>query len=615
MTPRRYRPSLLTLSALYGAVGLLPLGCQLQPADPEGQAGSSGAAGAAGAAGSGGVAGSGGAAGSAGAAGSTGEGCGDVPTTGVCASVTTLKSCLDSGEIGQPPTVKEVTCPANTQCDDSGDYARCAPTGDCLDGASQCKDDTTLRTCVAGHWVESSCGASLCAGTTGRGAACISLEAGSGIVAKGVLRYQYRKPNDRTRPTQYSSTLSSEPAVNFLTAIYDLKEDGSGEQELIGPVVLTSVGDTSPAGSWEIELTRQPSPDAVVYFWPVAWSVRGEPQIAVVRAESSDASHQRAQDYWYWGWQLCTDTASCAQPVIDLADGTTILEADGSGAAHIFQWAIYDKFRFGGMTDLADTEPLSLAIFWKGGDGAQEPGIKFDCGNCFLPPQLGGAQVDVGQGDGQADHYDTSLAISGRGTLKPGQWDYESHWSRSTLNHELGHWAMQSWSRSPGEGGPHYVDEASSPGLAYSEAWATFSGQTNISDSPESNDPVYFTMQNGTGFWVNLASEAWSGGNLVKPGAGALLTDPINENVVASMMWSLWASAGAKSPQGLGDDAMFSVMAHPRLNVGPNRGYRTVDFVDYLDALVCGNFADAGKISDVVGPVRYPWSPTDVTCN
>lgn len=166
---------------------------------------------------------------------------------------------------------------------------------------------------------------------------------------------------------------------------------------------------------------------------------------------------------------------------------------------------------------------------------------------------------------------------------------------------------MQSYSKSPGEGGEHFVDEASKPGLAYSEGWASFVGQTNISIDNSNNDPIEFRKSEGTTFWVDISKITSSDGTTDLPDPNGPIDQYISENVVTAMMWSLWAGANAQAPQNLGDGPMFNVLPGARLTGDVNRGYMTVDFVDYLDAMKCEGQATAAQISAVTQPAQYPY--------
>jgi hypothetical protein len=609
-------------------VALVAAGCSAKDdnqASGDGGAGTSGAAGSSGSAGApGGAGGAGGAAGGAGgAAGSGGSGgtpedpCQGIPTTGRCVGTDKIEGCVVSGEPDTPPQLTEVTCDALTECKEVNGAAACVPTGDCLPGESACKDPATLQECDGtGSWKETACGGDSCVSQPGLGAQCLAQAPSTGILLKGKLEYQLRKPNDPVEPTDYSDTLETEGATDFFITVYDLTDNA-----LLGMALTSPGGNGKNPGDWEVELDRQPDADTYVYFWPMLFDQSGAPFFALAKAQSDDAMHQKSTEYWSWGFEACPSGVDCTAQ--DIQIGTQVIdEASGSGGAHVYQWMVYSFFRLSEMPDASGSKaimdgikPLSMAIFWQPGPetGGSPNGVKFNCGNCFVPPLGGGAEVTYDQANGLVDRYDSTMNISGR---EP---DYRSHWSRSTLNHEFGHWAMQTYSRSPGEGGPHYVDSPSLPGLAYSEAYATFSGQTNVSGGDNANgDPVYFTVQYNNGFWVNIAKASYSGGSLERPNPSGALDQDINENIISSMMWSLWHASGSPSsglaPQGLGDAPVFSTLRSNRLLNGPDRGYYKVDFVDFLDAMKCDSLADDNQLEAVAGAVDYPWKAAEATC-
>ncbi len=579
---------------LLAAAGLLAAmstnACVVKEAD--GAAGAGGAAGSSAAGASAGAATTGGAggtnaggtnAGGTNAGGAAANPCGAVPTTGECADKQTIRTCQVSEEPGAQPKLVESKCGSQAQCSMVKGTAQCTPIGECYNGDSRCKDATTVEACQNNKWVASSCGAAKCSSKPGFAASCAQQEASTGLTLRGHLAYEFRKPNATL--TDFTTELFTEAAVDFYVTVYE----GS---ELIGAGLTSPGGGALKAGDWEVQLSKAVTPQSNVYFWPMLFDDSGNPRLAVARAESDEASYQKSNNYWYWG------TAACAAAPCGADAGTyTIRESEGSGAAHIYQWFDYSIFR---MADLVpDVKPLTSVVFWEGGIEGKQP-IKFDCGSCFAPPQMGGADVVYDASSGAADHYDASLNISGSAASP-------HHWSRATINHEIGHWVMQSYSRSPGEGGPHYVDQASKPGLAYSEGWASFQGQATVSGSPSDNDSVGFRKSNGTTFWVDIGKVSWDGGAFELPNPNGPLDQDINENVVAAMMWSLWAANNASKPQSLGDGPMYKVLPSPRLLDGPNRGYSRVDFVDYLDALRCGNLATPAQVTAVTSDLKFPY--------
>jgi hypothetical protein len=359
-------------------------------------------------------------------------------------------------------------------------------------------------------------------------------------------------------------------------------------------MALTSVGGGLEPGQFDVELSEDVDKDSIIVFWPMRFDDAGQPKMALAKAESDDAIYQQSTQYWYFPFNVCDDGGEC--PVTELGDLLVPLDFD-SGAINIYQWFDYGMARFDGL--FPSINPLSYAVFWA-------PGNAFNCGNCFVPPIGGGGQVDYDKDNGLSDHYDSSVCISGTDQSP-------TMWSKSVLNHEFAHWSMASYTKSPGEGGPHYVDAPSKPGLAYSEGYATFTGQSQISASPEDGDPIYFTKKSGTTFWVDISKNVWKGQGmggseaLEKPDPKGPIDQDINENLIASMLWSFWASAKAVAPQGLGEEPVYSVLRSDRLLGQLNRGYSTVDTIDYLDALKCEGKATDAQIQAVAESVSFPW--------
>jgi hypothetical protein len=173
-------------------------------------------------------------------------------------------------------------------------------------------------------------------------------------------------------------------------------------------------------------------------------------------------------------------------------------------------------------------------------------------------------------------------------------------WSESVIAHEFGHWHMESYGVSPGEGGPHTINTPLTPGLAWAEGYATWYGAT-VRESP-----VFVDKQRGTMFWFDIAARdlgtvVWS---RTDPTAGLL--QPIAENEVAAILWAL-APTGSRAP-------LFNAVSSRRMTVAPfARGYlstparrSTPVLPDFLDALVCGGVATARVNAATLPTYPYP---------
>jgi hypothetical protein len=177
---------------------------------------------------------------------------------------------------------------------------------------------------------------------------------------------------------------------------------------------------------------------------------------------------------------------------------------------------------------------------------------------------------------------------------------------------------MANYSLSPGEGGQHYVSQASKPGLAYSEGWATGYGQTNVGNS------IYVDQQEGTVFWVDISKYVYSNGDLQKPDPAGPIDQDINENIIAGMIWKLWAYQPGQTPstevvtvedtdgQGVGSANIFKTLTYPKLVDGTlNRGYSKVDLVDFFDAAFCSQSATDAQITNVSNTTGYPYKSAE----
>jgi hypothetical protein len=535
--------------------------------------------------GTGGAGQGGGAAGGEGQGGAAPAPCGGVPVLGRCsADGTTMEACVVPMVPYSQPKIVQTTCAKGTACQTWKGTAACRPTGACFEGQSQCADAHTLEVCSGGAWTQTDCGGTACVATPGAGAACVAQDQGAGITLHGHLDYEFKKPNADL--TDFTTEAFKEGAVDMFITVY---EDG----QLIG-TGLTSPGDgTLKPGDFELKLSKAPTDKSYTYFWPMLFDDSGNPRMAVAKAKSTASASQTSDGYWSFGFETCKTPGACAGKDVDL--GALLVDtAHDSGVVYLYQWIDYTTFRVEGSKSLGPGL-MSLVALWA-------PGNQFDCGSCFNPPELGTPAVTYDAKQGLVDYYSAGLAVSGS--------DASPHeWSRSAINHELGHWVMHSYSTPQGGCGQDLLDQKSqmAPDVAYTEGFATFFGQTSISTDPTNNEPIAFLKGNGTVFWVDLGKLTTSSGKLPLPVMAGKLDQPINENVVAGMLWSLWAGANAIAPQKLGDDPMLSVLPSSRLLYGPDRGFQGTDLVDYLDAMLCTNAATAAQVTAVTKAAQLPY--------
>jgi hypothetical protein len=558
----------------------------------------------------------GGASGQGGSAGAAENPCGDLPASGRCAPGNrSVEYCrVPPPGSADPPSRQTVACEAFEVCGALGDgSAACVLDASagvvCRPNDTLCEGDV-LQTCAADgkSFAATDCAAESqrCLTPPQQAARCVAFTAAGGSGGprlKGSVKFE-RRGMSETGP---AADVKSDPAWLDFVAIYN-------GADYIGSAI------TDATGHFDAELTQPAKADTTVYVFAMDFDAKTQqPLVAIVHNDDPNIDTQRSNGYWFWrnDEQAYRDKN---QGVITVGgDGNAemsefvITEAQGSGALRVFQWVRYAMLRLddpgglvaGGLASTRGKPQQTIAVFW-------EPGVDSVCGACFLGRQGGGATV-APEGTTTVDHFDTLMQVSGSN-------DNPTHWSYSVLSHEAGHWVMANYSRSPGEGGPHFVAQASKPGLAWSEGWATAFGQWNSSDGPSGDyDPLYFDTQDGTTFWINIATATYTAGALQKPSPDGPLDQPVNENVVSSMVWHLWQPEAARYKQelggtdpgayaGVGDDKMFQAVQSDRvLKPEFDRGYGRVDLLDFYDAAVCTQAATEPNVSTVAGDVGYPW--------
>ena len=582
------------ISGLFGLAALVALA-----ACSAATSGNGGAAGAGG--GSGAQGGSGGAAGNGTAGTGTNGPCGAVDGNGVCDG-NTVKYCQapPPGQMGKqdPPVLKTKACAAYEKCSvDAKGVAGCQLSTACIPGDVTCKDDHTVSACNAdgsGATTMACDTGTVCKQPPGKQAVCLAV-AGAATAKEslhGCVDFEFRSPT-KTGP----SALKTDAAWLQFIAVYN-------GTDYIGSAI------TGNDGCFTAELTKPATASTTVYLYSLDFDPKtGNPLVGVVH--NTDPMIQTlTADNGYWFWANAGD-ASCGlapAPVTPDASGMgkhqmaklTIPEKCGSGAIRVFQWIRYGMNRlYNDVPSTAGKAQSSIAVFW-------EPGAHAACGACFIGKQAGGGTVKL-PGGAAPDQYDTVMQISGKD-------DYPTQWSYSVLSHETGHWVMANYSRSPGEGGPHYVAQASIPGLAYSEGWATAFGQDNVTaPDPANPDPLYIDTQQGTTFWVDISQAQWTNGALDLPDPNGAIDQDINENVVSDMIWHLWqplpAMGDPSAYQKLGSDKIFTAFQSQRLlDPSLNRGYKKLDLIDFLDAVECSNAGTDADVKAATDPVKYPWS-------
>jgi hypothetical protein len=492
--------------------------------------------------------------------------CLDTPVEGVCLPDGRLSVCFVPEEEGQRPEIMTQACPPGSRCNEDPFGARCVATGECITGTTICASSTQLKTCTNGAWISSTCSPGQCTTNPGVGATCSSGPSAATIT--GRVRYEMR---DRADDLDGYGSITVADGAGLLAVVTD------GSQTLGSAVAGAD-------GSFSVSVSSMPSASARITFFPHMDDGAGRTLFTVGRAiascrDSSADCTQNSTSAGAWGWATNLSSRTNVGTI-------TITEGEGSGAIHIFEWMRFGLNKVRGL--YGDSVPRTVMAVW-------EPGMSWGCGACFM--NWPGTMAT-------STFYDTSIVIGGED-------GGETHWSKSVIMHELGHWVMATYSKTPNEGGPHTVLSVSRPGLAWSEGWASYFGQTSIGEREGAPEPLYFDRQNGNAFWINLEEVTASGGSFTMP----KLTDPmdqyINEFVVASMLWDLGDPASTGEPAAMGDEEVHMGIRTARLRGTVNRGYAKVDLVDYLDGILCESMISGTTLATVIRNVfKFPYDGT-----
>ena len=474
-------------------------------------------------------------------------------------------------------------CLQGEACQQSATGATCHLVAQCLDGQTQCANGTTIQTCTHNQWVTSTCSANCIRSSTG---AFCGLDETTKTLT-GTLQYEARGPNG-TPPTDWGAIVTV-PAQGFTLLVERIGTDGT--VQLIDSQV-TAEGGATP-GAFSVTVPNSPlSTDYLVAvaagtivdsFGNLAISYAvGDPDLA--GSSTPYPSPTVGASPKIWNWSLKVSSA---------VDGGTITipETSTSGAARVFDYARFifesDQNRFGSYNPF---------IIWIGSE------VKWSCGACNTTVAT--------------DLFGTEFSNQ---ILMPGDAQDQGYYSDSVTAHELGHHTMFSFGRAVGEGGSHCVASPDTPGLAWSEGFATWFS----SDARGSS--LYVDKQFGTTFWFDIGARSYYDNLLWKRAvAAAGLTQLMDENEISAMMWNIskvqamghspldtaLTSARMKTPpfeRGYtAETSSFDTSTCTRSNV-QSTGVSTTYFADFLDALVCDGVS-ATVVNSATNPnVNFPY--------
>lgn len=318
-------------------------------------------------------------------------------------------------------------------------------------------------------------------------------------------------------------------------------------------------------GGFEIPVARKLDGDERLVLTTM-WAPKGGILMAVLRPQYlPGATHWNEYDTYLWAWDIPIERGRS----ID----ATITEAQGSGALYLYLLAQTAMEPV--LDDLAEGDPARigrLGLVWA-------PGITtFRCMACYAddlrPHRIEGVESD--------SELVRSIFISGA----PGG---SSAWGWPVVFHEMGHYVALTQSRDNSYGGSHYLGQLLEPKFAWSEGWASFFGAMTATRWFGEPTSVYWDVQDGTAFWVDLDERIRDGGSSIgMPRDSKGITQALDEFFVSSALWHLWdGNDGLEDGTGVLSSAeLLRAFGSDRFR-RIDRGASGSDLVDFLDAAAC----------------------------
>lgn len=594
-TPRRPKPS----SSSKGGASGQPAGAAGRASDDGGAsgqggrgaeggttAGVAGKAGEAGGGGKNGASGQGGFASSAGTAGgSPDEGpCKGVPPGGLCLGLGTVRRCVRTTGSAKPKIVDETCAPYHACTTEEGTSACRLKPAKCAPESSECVGIDERRLCNGdGDWETGPC-PSCAPGPTG--VVCGTVSGGTKSFQLHVT-YQGKGPN--ADYTDWDSKLYEAPLSDALVVSY--RKEGTA-LVAIDSALLDEKGDVT------LQIPSAPGPGDAIFVFAIRPTEDGtSTQFGIYEPEVGDGVQDvgtpiAAGRPWSWGFDLTGSLGSSA--------GLSISPEQGSGVLRVFD---YLRYTYNSTSQLLQAPGKPLVIWMRNG-------TSWSCGAC-------------------ADSYSASFDSFKAQIWYPMLASDEEYWSDAVTAHELGHWMMGSYSQLSYEGGTHYASCPGPPGLAWNEGWATYFS------SIARNDARYYDKIDGFFFSFDIDARSYSSGApWTRPVASAGLLQSLDENEVASMLWTMATKVPIDADMLEPNLVYLQAMASPRsaaalrgytarsfdmnedcsLSNVTDTGYPSTCLADYLDALICGGVSAATVDAATAPAERYPYPSQSPVC-
>ena len=364
---------------------------------------------------------------------------------------------------------------------------------------------------------------------------------------------------------------------------------------VIGQTTTSSSVVDSENGTFVVPVPTRPTASDRIVVYAASLNADGTWRYAVASPNLATGRYVAASGTppspLLWGWQFAVSSLP-ADGVLrinecvggEVPDNATGCRTgwQGAGAARFFDYA---RYVYEVSVETYGTSGAGALLVWL------QPGVTWDCGECQTRWPV------------SAFGHSFSNQVFVAGSVGDRQW-----WSDSVTAHELGHWVMDRFSQSPNEGTPHSYGMLSSPGMAWSEGFASWYSSWARRSS------VFIDKQGSFMFWLDYSTRSspmpgiWS-----PPSAGAGLLQPMVENVLTSILWSLApVSTGAEAAP------LHAALSSARMRSAPfARGYRNPEgtnvpvFADFLDALNCAGFSrtriDAARLA-------FPYNTSSPLC-
>lgn len=514
-------------------------------------------------------------------------GCGSVTADGECVSASRIRRCLTTTGAGRPLLLENDCAPGESCSVIAGVGAQCVPAISCA-GAAFCAADGSLSTCVQGVTVATACAAG-CSADNPVAAYCSPAPGLPVTTLTGNVQYEWRwlsfYKNGWTTP-------SARPAAGFLVLSYAMLP-GATEATLLDSTVTSS--DPADAGSFTVAIQDPPAAGDYITVTSFAASPTGLMRLVVADPDLAAGSYSAGTagaSPKVWSWSYST------QILANTGGAILIDTAHGAAAAGLFSEAkrVIDR------TDSFYGRDGMTLLLWLGF------GAEWDCGNCF-------ARYTTQRFN---QTFVSQIWVSGDTNV-------ETYWSLAVVDHELGHWAMNSFGTQPSEAGRHFMTVPTFPGQAWSEGFATWFS------SAMRDDPIYYARGQNLMFWADLGLRGyaynypWQRPDVADPDG---LQQKVDENEVAAILWEVSSVAGI--------DTVRTQLGSDRMRIQPfGRGYTTktwdvypnglflnvVDtgrstpfLADMLDALACAGVATTTIDGATEPTVHYPYDATQPIC-